>query len=377
MRAILSLCLACAVTAFAQAIPPSRQAEGAMLSEHVYSLPLKGSGTLVTGAQLSGASAPSGYKVVGGLGNDASGFQGAIYQSDSSGRVTVVYRGTDELKDLKADADIKFGGATFQNQLSDASKLTDYAVKTYGKENVSIAGHSLGGAIAQVESARAGLSAETYNAPGMLDYIKDNKEKYPNVRVELITNHNRASDAISSVGTQPGYVRTYPSRSEQMPDVMPNPMYGDPNGAMALARVAADHAMEPFSTFFQGGGTPIDPPTLRSLDGTSKVVDQWGDGGATVRMKEFEAIARANADEARAKAAAAQSAATLSADPPAPDPMLSLLSTVLTATATAKQAPAAEAAKGGASCPKKAFSTPDGCHPGHDEKAHPGGCYCG
>lgn len=31
----------------------------------------------------------------------------------------------------------------------------------------------------------------------------------------------------------------------------------------------------------------------------------------------------------------------------------------------------------GASCPRKTFHTPDGCHPGHNEKSHAGGCYCG
>jgi hypothetical protein len=380
MRAALAICLACAGVAFAQGVPPSRQAEGAMLSDHVYNLPLKGSGTLLTGAQVGGFSAPSGYRVVGGLGNDASGFQGAIYQSDSSGRYTVVYRGTElgELKDLQSDASIKFGGTAFQKQLADADKLTDYAVQTYGKENVSIAGHSLGGAIAQVESARVGLSAEAYNAPGMLDYVKDN---YPNARVELITNHNRASDVVSSVGEQPGYVRTYPSTYDGMADLMrPGTMDVDPNAAMALANIAADHSMTPFAAFIAGGGTPIDPPTLHTLDGKSSVIDQWGDGGATVRRKEFEAIAQANADEARSNAAAAQAAATLSADPPPPDPMMTMLSAVLTAQANGKTAPspAAEATKGsGAACPRKTFNTPDGCHPGHDEKAHPGGCYCG
>ena len=29
------------------------------------------------------------------------------------------------------------------------------------------------------------------------------------------------------------------------------------------------------------------------------------------------------------------------------------------------------------SCQNKPYNTPDGCHPGHDEARHPGGCYCG
>jgi len=381
MKPAICFCLVCVGSAFAQSIPPSRQAEGARLSNHVYDIPLQGDGTLMGQGQVAGFKAPTGYKVVGALGNDSTGFQGAIYQSESGGKYTVVYRGTNftDMKDLKADASIKLGGPEFKNQLKDAERLTDHAVKTYGKENVSIAGHSLGGAIATVESARLGLSAEVYNAPGMSDYIQ---KEHPNARVELVTNHNRASDPVSgNVGTQTGFIRTYPSRYDPGPGViMPATPYGDPNTSVAIANLVGDHSIEPFSNYINNGGTPIDSPTLRTLDGKSRIVEQWNDAGANTRRKEFEGIAKANADDARSKAAAAQAAATLSAEPPAPDPMMTILSTVLAAQVAGKQAASADAgsAKGtGASCPKKAFSTPDGCHPGHDEKAHPGGCFCG
>jgi hypothetical protein len=379
MRIVFAIGLALAGAALAQGIPPSRVVEGAMLSDHVYNLPLKGKGTLLTGSQLGAMKAPPGYTVVGALGNDATGFQGAIYKSDATGHYTVAYRGTEltELKDVQTDAAIKFDGSAFQGQLKDAQRLTDQAVSTYGKHNVSITGHSLGGAIAQVESARVGLSAEAYNAPGMSEYIR---EKYPDARVELVTNHNRQSDPISTVGTQAGYVRTYKDVLDMPPEVLPPATpYGDPNAAVVFANVGGAHSMTSFSNYLSGGGTPIDPPTLRGLDGKSKVVDQWGDAGATARRMEFDAVAKTNASEAQAKAASAQAAATLSADSPAPDAMSTLVNGLLAiqAAKVAASADGGNAKAAGATCPKKAFSTPDGCHPGHDEKAHPGGCYCG
>lgn len=383
MRAVFFTSLALAGSAIAQGIPPSRVVEGAMLSDHVYNLPLNGNGTMLTPSQLAALKAPPGYSVVGAMGNDATGFQGAIYKSDASGRYTVVYRGTElgELKDLQTDASIKFGGSAFQGQLKDAQRLTDQAVSTYGKSNVSITGHSLGGAIAQVESARVGLPAEAYNAPGMGDYIRD---KYPDARVELVTNHNRQSDPVSTVGTQTGYVRTYKDVIDNPPGViMPATPYGDPNAAVVFANVGGAHSMTSFSNHLAGGGTPIDPPTLRSLDGTSKTIDQWSDGGATAKRMEFDAIAKGNASAAQAAAAAAQAAAVsaqaapLSADPPGPDAMTTLVNGLLAVQTAKAAADGGKAKSAGASCPKKAFSTPDGCHPGHDEKAHPGGCYCG
>lgn len=36
-----------------------------------------------------------------------------------------------------------------------------------------------------------------------------------------------------------------------------------------------------------------------------------------------------------------------------------------------------QAQSSGSNCQPKTFNTPDGCHPGHDENSHPGGCHCG
>ncbi len=408
-------------------VPPPRHVEGGMLSNHIYSLPMPDHNILVTPQANSAKrwTAPAGYEVVGSLGNEKSGFQGAIYRNVATEKYTVVYRGTtyESLRDTATNADVvSQRGPDLERQLGDARRLTDHAISQYGKDNVTIAGHSLGGGIAQVESARTGLRAETYNAPGMADYIRD---KYPDARVERISNNNRVGDAVSRSGTQPGYRRefegTFPQSSYQQAFVGPTGtvVYGGGGSEAYL-----DHPMAPFSGQLARGATPIDAPTFQPLNARATVVDPWGDGGATARRKEFEGIARQNADEARTKAATAAANAPLLADPPAAgssftDVLLASMQAAQGAQAplpsparpaaaplvkplagsfplapppnpTATPAPPLPkpdpghgegAGKGGTpaakSCAKKIFKTKDGCHPGHSEKAHPGGCFCG
>ncbi len=424
--AFCAAALVFAQAAQAQSVPPPRHVEGGILSNHIYSLPMPDHNILVTPQANSAKrwTAPSGYEVVGSLGNEKSGFQGAIYRNVTTDKYTVVYRGTtyENLRDTATNADVvSQRGPDLERQLGDARRLTDHAISQYGKDNVTIAGHSLGGGIAQVESARTGLRAETYNAPGMADYIRD---KYPDARVERISNNNRAGDAVSGSGTQPGYRRefegTFPQSSYQQAFVGPTGtvVYGGGGSEAYL-----DHRMKLFSSQLARGATPIDAPTFQPLNGKATSVDQSGDGGATVRRMEFEGIARQNADEARAKAATAAANATLLADPPAAGSSFADVLLASMQAAQGAQAPAPSpgrpagaplvsplagsfplapttpaippppppprqdpghgegSGKGGTpaakSCPTKAFKTKDGCHPGHNEKAHPGGCFCG
>lgn len=86
----------------------------------------------------------------------------------------------------------------------------------------------------------------------------------------------------------------------------------------------------------------------------------------------------------------AQQAAQQQAAQPNSADFLSALNTMVNGFSPSLQTPTASAPPqsaalsgdaGGsglsASCPPKTFNTADGCHPGHDEAAHPGGCHCG
>jgi hypothetical protein len=68
---------------------------------------------------------------------------------------------------------------------------------------IHFTGHSLGGAIAQVESARTGHPADTFNAPGVRSTVErlypDKVDQAPQIR-----NHFREADAVSDVGAHVG-----------------------------------------------------------------------------------------------------------------------------------------------------------------------------
>lgn len=85
------------------------------------------------------------------------------------------------------------------------------------------------------------------------------------------------------------------------------------------------------------------------------------------------AAAQAQADAAAQQASMAQLSSTMSAIAGGPG---SGLPGPVTPVATQSKA-SAGAELGGVCSASKTFNTKDGCHPGHDETSHPGGCHCG
>ncbi|TAN82305.1 MAG: DUF2974 domain-containing protein, partial [Gallionella sp.] len=92
------------------------------------------------------------------------GFYAVAYQN-SAGQVAIAYRGTDGLKgDLAADG--SFVAGSWHPQFFDAAAFTNRFIEIYGKDNVLVTGHSLGGGIAQVMARMFGLDGATFDAPG-------------------------------------------------------------------------------------------------------------------------------------------------------------------------------------------------------------------
>ena len=98
------------------------------------------------------------YKVLEHVNNRQNGYQGTIYQREDTGEIIVSHRGTEE---ILQDAVLADGGmvlARYNLQANDAIALTQRAValsKHIGENEgrapeVSVTGHSLGGALAQV-----------------------------------------------------------------------------------------------------------------------------------------------------------------------------------------------------------------------------------
>jgi putative lipase involved disintegration of autophagic bodies len=88
------------------------------------------------------------------------GFQAAIFTR--GGEVVVVFRGTAQAMD--GIADLKLGTGMNSTYFDAGDQI---AAAYQGQANVTVTGHSLGGAIAQVVANRGGFVMATFNAPGV------------------------------------------------------------------------------------------------------------------------------------------------------------------------------------------------------------------
>lgn len=102
----------------------------------------------------------------------SSGFQGRVFQSKDGKEAVIAYKGTkpSQVSDLVADMKLAMGFVP--TQAKDALKATVDWTKQLGNKKFTIAGHSLGGALAQVVGLQTGINFVTFNAPGMQNQSK-------------------------------------------------------------------------------------------------------------------------------------------------------------------------------------------------------------
>lgn len=93
------------------------------------------------------------------------------FVDSTTGKAVVSFRGTDvtNTSDLFADAAIFFGVQDHTSRFKRAVKVTDAAVAKYGKENVDVTGHSLGGSQALYATKVTGVPSYAYNPGRSLD----------------------------------------------------------------------------------------------------------------------------------------------------------------------------------------------------------------
>ncbi|WP_230596783.1 lipase family protein [Xanthomonas albilineans] len=128
------------------------------------------------------------YTVFGYANDPISGFHATAYQTaEKPYRIIIAYRGTDPglfsgetkaekaqhalttLQDIAVDATMVRDAVNPQKAAADAftaKMLAKAAARGIPKDHVTVAGHSLGGALAQIEAAKYGLAGSTYNAYG-------------------------------------------------------------------------------------------------------------------------------------------------------------------------------------------------------------------
>ncbi|WP_126944756.1 XVIPCD domain-containing protein [Xanthomonas sp. BRIP62409] len=152
------------------------------------------------------------YEVLEHVNNRRTGYQGTIYQRVGGGDIVVAHRGTEEIYRDAVQAD---GSMVFNRdnpQAADAIALTKHALDYADKQEqrsghapeVSVTGHSLGGALAQVAAHHFDLKGETFNSYGAASLAYRIPEGGTNV-----VNHVMASDPVSAASPHFGQVRIY------------------------------------------------------------------------------------------------------------------------------------------------------------------------
>lgn len=159
------------------------------------------------------------YKVLEHVDDRRSGYQGTAYQRVDTGEIVVAHRGTEQ---IFRDAVVTDGAmvitrtnpqaaqalALTGRTLADARRFADeYNIAV---PEVTIAGHSLGGALTQITAHHYGLKGETFNAYGAVSLTGHRIPEGGNT----VINHVMASDPVSAASPHFGEVRIYATQQE-------------------------------------------------------------------------------------------------------------------------------------------------------------------
>jgi len=156
--------------------------------------------------------------------NSSTGFNGNIYINGNE--IVIVYAASNDQEDLENLKQIVAGNAgvpfydTMPTQLQDAINLYKKAKELYPTANISITGHSLGGALAEQVGYITGEKAVTFGAPGMaytlpqltVDYVENTlglQDEYTWLNASQITNYSNMNDPVGSIGTRLGTTLWY------------------------------------------------------------------------------------------------------------------------------------------------------------------------
>lgn len=178
----------------------------------------------------------NGWSYKGSYSNHRSGFYAEVYTKGDN--AILVFRGTqltikekEGIKDGRSD--INMGLEKLPHQMQDAERAYSETIKKYGKDNVILTGHSLGGSEAQILGAKYGAETITFAAYGTktltgveVNYT-DNITNYGNAQdgifVYNIDNQLGKTVVLNSNGTKDGiFKKEYNFHNPFIPHYMEN-----------------------------------------------------------------------------------------------------------------------------------------------------------
>ncbi len=218
------------------------------------------------------------YTVFGYANDPISGFHATAYQTvEKPHRIIIAYRGTDTdlftgetkaekrshalttLQDIAVDATMVRDAVNPQKAAADAftaQMLAKAAEQGIPKDDVTVAGHSLGGALAQIEAAKYGLAGSTYNAYGARGLTDGTPQ--PGCHV---TNYRMANDVVSAASPHVGSMVSLASHDDVQslragryldapvgappPNVLIATRWGDHGAAQHFGSQSTDNVLAP------------------------------------------------------------------------------------------------------------------------------------
>lgn len=141
---------------------------------------------------------------------EEAGFYGAAYVWLDTNEIVIAFRGTTftDIYDIVNDIAILFQKVVFQTRY--AYSLYKHVKKIYPKATISLTGHSLGGALAQLVAVLVardegtGIHTETFNAPGVSEIALASWENFQEFEQFDIINYYNPCDAIGTYGQHVG-----------------------------------------------------------------------------------------------------------------------------------------------------------------------------